>query len=159
MSQKKEDWGFAFNSATKYCFSNSCYLLKTEIHTQIFIHNHFCAIFGAEHKIGFLIRGFWSKLELFNLELPHIFKMINIKTVITSSQSVLITRPTRSQLGAFRACLRQVGRAWLRFSRFGGLFESVRVALNLLFASNNFSTAFLSVYGVTCILMTNYKVF
>ena len=61
----------------------------------------------------FLIRWFWSKLRLFNLERPPIFKMIMIETVITS-----ITMPNRSSLGAISACIGPVCGAWRKFCGF-----------------------------------------
>ena len=69
--------------------------------------------------MGFLIRWFWSKLKLFDLELPHILKTIKIKTVIISIQSVLVTRPTRSHLGATWAPLGPVIGSWPKFCGFG----------------------------------------
>ena len=68
--------------------------------------------------MGFLIRWFWSKLKLFNLELPQISKMIKRITVITSIQSVWVTRPSRSNLGAIRAHLGPVCGAWRKFCGF-----------------------------------------
>ena len=44
--------------------------------------------------------------------------MTNIKTAITSIQSVWVTRPTRSDLGAIRARLGPVYGAWHKFGGF-----------------------------------------
>ena len=104
-------------------FSNCFFLLKIEIHTQILNTKRFlCNFWGLiylQHKMGFLIRWFWSKLKLFDLELPHILKTIKIKTVIISIQSVLVTRPTRSHLGATWAPLGPVIGSWPKFCGFG----------------------------------------
>ena len=71
---------------------NIWFLLKMEIHREILNTKPFlCNFWGVKYlqnKMGFLIRWFWSKLKLFNLYLPHVMKMIKIKTVITSIQSV-----------------------------------------------------------------------
>ena len=68
--------------------------------------------------MGFLVTWIWSKLKLFNLELQHILKMIKIKTVISSIQSVWVTRPTRSHLKATGARLGPIGGAWRKFCGF-----------------------------------------
>ena len=58
-------------------FSNHFFLLKTEIHTQILNTKPFlCDIKRPKYlqnKMGFLIRWFWSKLKLLNLEIPKMF--------------------------------------------------------------------------------------
>ena len=102
--------------------SNVFFLLKTEIHTlvlntQTFLSN-FWGLRYLRNKMGFLIRWFWSKLKLFDLELPQILKTIEIKLVITSIQLVWVTRPTRSNLGAIRAHFGPVCRAWHKFCSF-----------------------------------------
>ena len=43
---------------------------------------------------------------------------MEIKSVISSSQSVLVTRPTRSQFGAIMPRLGPVGGAWHKFDGF-----------------------------------------
>ena len=73
-------------------------------------------IFAKQKRIlNFMIL---IKLKVFNLELHHFLKTIKINTVITSSQSFWATRPTRSHLGAIRAPLGPVGKAWRKFCRF-----------------------------------------
>ena len=96
--------------------------MKTEIHTltlntQTFLSD-FWGLRYLWNKMGFLIRWFWSKLKLFDLELPQILKTIEIKLVITSIQLVWVTRPTRSHLGAIRACFGPVCGAWCKFCCF-----------------------------------------
>ena len=68
--------------------------------------------------MGFSIRWFWTKLKLFDLDLPKFLKKIKIKTVITSIQSDWVTRLTRSDLGAIRARLGPVFGAWCKFCSF-----------------------------------------
>ena len=103
-------------------FSNCFFLLKTEIHTQILNTKPLLSdIRGPKYlqnKIGFLIRWFWSKLKLFNFELPKNLKMIKIKIVKISIQSDWVTWPTRSDLGAIRARLGPVFEAWRKFCSF-----------------------------------------
>ena len=69
-------------------FSNRFFLLKTEIHTLMLNTQTFVSDFwGLRYllnKMGFLIRWFWLKLKLFDLELPHILKIIKIEIVIPS---------------------------------------------------------------------------
>ena len=50
--------------------------------------------------------------------LPHILKMIKIKTVVTSIQSVWVTRPNRSHLKPTRACIWPIGGFWNKFCCF-----------------------------------------
>ena len=57
--------------------------------------------------MGFFIRWFWSKLKFILLRVPTNFKNDQDKTVITSIQSVWVTRPSRSDLGAISAHLGQ----------------------------------------------------
>ena len=103
-------------------FSNCFFLLKTEIHTLVLNTQTFLSDFWGlrylRNKMGFLIRWFWSKLKLFDLELPQILKTIEIKLVITSIQLVWVTRPTRSHLGAIRACFGPVCGAWRKICCF-----------------------------------------
>ena len=56
-------------------------------------------------------------------------KMIKIKTVITSIQSVRVTRPTRSHLEASRACLGVIGRAWRKFCVFEATMRQYKFEL------------------------------
>ena len=62
-----------------FCFSKSFFsFLKIEIHIQILNTKPFlCDFFGLrylQNKMVFLIRWFWSKLKLFNLELQLFWK-------------------------------------------------------------------------------------
>ena len=87
--------------------------MKTEIHTQILNTKSFLWDFLGlrylQNKRRILIRLFWSKLALSNLELLHILKTIKIKTVITFIHSVWDTRPTNNHLGAIRVQLAELG--------------------------------------------------
>ena len=93
----------------------------------------------------FLITWFLSKLKLFNLELPEILKMIKTITVITSIQSVWVTRPSRSDLGAIRACLGPVCRAWHKFCSFKASMRQYKyelICFRTTFCFANFSAPF-----------------
>ena len=123
MYPKNKETGLLLNiSATKYQTFKPFFLLKTEIHTQILNTKPFlCDFWGLrylQNKMRFFFRWFWSKHKLFDLELLHILKMIMIKTIITSIQSVLVTRSPRNHLGAIRARLGPVGGAWHKFCGF-----------------------------------------
>ena len=105
-------------------FSNCFFLLKTEIHTlvlntQTFLSN-FWGLRYLRNKMGFLIRWFWSKLKLFDLELPHIKQM---KSVIISIQSVWVIMPTRSHLGSY------LGGAWHKFCSFEATMRQCKYEL------------------------------
>ena len=112
------------------CFS---FLLKTEIHTQILDTKPLLSdIRGPKYlqnKIGFLIRWFWSKLELFNFELPKKLKMIKIKIVRISIQSDWVTWSPRSALAAIRACLGPVFEAWRKFCSFEATMRQLEYEL------------------------------
>ena len=58
------------------------------------------------------------KTHFFDLEVLYILKTNKIKTVLTSIQSVWVTRPSRSNLGAIRAHLGPVCGAWRKFCGF-----------------------------------------
>ena len=93
----------------------------------------------------FLNTWFLSKLNLFNLELPEILKMIKTITVITSIQSVWVTRPSRSDLGAIRACLGPVCRAWHKFCSFKASMRQYKyelICFRTTFCFANFSAPF-----------------
>ena len=60
----------------------------------------------------------WSKLKIFDLEVLYILKTIKIKTVLTSMQSVCVTRPSRYHLRAYRAHLGPLGGALHTFWSF-----------------------------------------
>ena len=126
-------------------FSNCFFLLKTEIHTQILNTKPFlCEFLGLRYLqniMGFLIRWFWSKLKLFDLELPQILKTIEIKLVITSIQWVWVTRPTRSHLEAIMARLAPVCGAWFKISGFEATtrrYEYELICLRIAFSFVNF---------------------
>ena len=64
-------------------FSNSFFLLKTEIHMQIlntkpFLYN-FRGLRNLQNKIGFLNKLLWSKLKLFDFDVLYILKATKIK--------------------------------------------------------------------------------
>ena len=93
----------------------------------------------------FLITWFLSKLKLFNLELPEILKMIKTITVITSIQSVWVTRPSRSDLGAIRTRLGPVCRAWHKFCGFKASMRQYKyelICFRTTFCFANFSAPF-----------------
>ena len=100
-------------------FLNCFFLLKTDIHMKILNTKPFMCDFrglrNLQNKIGFLIKLSWSKLKLFESEVLYILKSTKIKTVLTSSQLVCVTRPTRHHLGASRAHLGPVGKALRTF--------------------------------------------
>ena len=101
-------------------FSNSFFLMKNQIHTQILNTKPSLCLFGGLsyllNEVGFLIRWFWLKPKLIDLELPHILKTIKIKTIITFIQSVWVTRPARSHFGAIRTVLVQLVKFDANFS-------------------------------------------
>ena len=84
------------------------------LNTQSFLCD-FRELRNMQNKIGFFFKLLWSKLKFFDLEVPYILKTIKIRTVLTSVQSVCVSRPTRHHLGAYRACLGPVGGALYEF--------------------------------------------
>ena len=66
-------------------------------------------------------------LKLFDLELPHILKMIKIKTVIIFIQSVWVTRRTRSHLGAIRTVLDQLLELDTNFSVLRSIWDRMKI--------------------------------
>ena len=71
--------------------------------------------------------------------------MIKTITVITSIQSVWVTRPSRSDLGAIRACLGPVCRAWHKFCSFKASMRQYKyelICFRTTFCFANFSAPF-----------------
>ena len=58
------------------------------------------------------------KTQIIQLRAPTYFENDQDKKVITSIQSVWVTRPTRNHLGAISACLGPASSAWHKFGGF-----------------------------------------
>ena len=58
------------------------------------------------------------KTQIIQLRAPTYFENDQDKKVITSIQSVWVTRPTRNHLGAISACLGPVSSAWHKYGGF-----------------------------------------